>query len=254
MDFDLAQVAKEAGVKRPVVELRPIEPRIGTEDDYFRILRAMLAETATFVRNGIIPAADNERQFMVIRDAAGDRLGQMFAALRRLLERLYGVSVMMVREILDLAAEHHTADWKQRARSPTGIDVGAVISRNDLTDLMSLAAQRNASLIKSLSEDVVKRVEQTTLENLTQGGTAKDLRKRLTKEFGVLDSRAKTIARDQTAKLTSDLTRFRQEQAGIDRYKWSSSRDERVVSRRSKPPAVTGHPGTTSTAGVLRLR
>jgi hypothetical protein len=87
MDFDLAQVAKEAGVKRPVVELRPIEPRIGTEDDYLRILRAMLAETATFVRNGIIPAADNERQFMVIRDAAGDRLGQMFAALRRLMER-----------------------------------------------------------------------------------------------------------------------------------------------------------------------
>jgi SPP1 gp7 family putative phage head morphogenesis protein len=45
------------------------------------------------------------------------------------------------------------------------------------------------------------------------------------------DNRAKLIARDQTAKLNSDLNRFRQDQAGVDKYVWRTSQDERVRAR-----------------------
>jgi len=251
MRFDLAALAAQTGTKRRVIECRPIEPRIGTEADYFRVLNRMLAEAAAFVRSDILPAVEAERAGLT-RDALGDRLGSVFGSLRALLTRLVGAADTMVRNILDLEAQRHTDRFKETVRSAIGIDIGAVISKNDLSDLMSLAAQRNASLIKSLSEDVAKRVEQAALENLANGGTAKQLQQRLTEDFGIAKRRAKTIARDQTSKLTGDLNRFRQQQSGVEKYRWSTSRDERVrATHRANEgkifswddPPATGHPG-----------
>jgi SPP1 gp7 family putative phage head morphogenesis protein len=59
------------------------------------------------------------------------------------------------------------------------------------------------------------------------------------------------IARDQTSKLNGNLTRLRQEEIGVTRYKWSTAGDERVrpthranegkIFEWANPPK-TGHP------------
>jgi SPP1 gp7 family putative phage head morphogenesis protein len=46
--------------------------------------------------------------------------------------------------------------------------------------------------------------------------------------FSVSESRAKLIARDQVLKLNGQITKHRQTSAGISKYKWSTSKDERV--------------------------
>jgi len=68
----------------------------------------------------------------------------------------------------------------------------------------------------------------------------------------VTDRRAMLIARDQISKHNGALTRARMQGAGIARYQWSSSKDERVRTSHStlegrvfswdRPPPV-GHPG-----------
>ena len=64
---------------------------------------------------------------------------------------------------------------------------------------------------------------------------------------------ARVIARDQTTKAIGALTELRQHEMGVERYRWSTSGDERVrpthqsnsgrVFRWDSPPADTGHPG-----------
>jgi SPP1 gp7 family putative phage head morphogenesis protein len=46
--------------------------------------------------------------------------------------------------------------------------------------------------------------------------------------FDVTKSHADLIARDQVTKLNADMTRMRHKAAGIKRFRWSTSRDERV--------------------------
>ncbi len=137
----------------------------------------------------------------------------------------------MVGRILRLESKRHTKKWTALVRSTIGIDLAAVVSQEDLADYLTTAAARNAGLIKSLGDDAIKRVEQATYQVILQGQTAGQLRKRMAEEFGVLDSRAKLIAQDQTAKPTSDLNRIRHQQAGVTSYVWMSSRDERVRER-----------------------
>jgi SPP1 gp7 family putative phage head morphogenesis protein len=217
--------------RRASITLPPIADSRGAQTEYVRALRAMLRSLAATVRSDVLPAAEAEiarQRAAVTQDAIGEYI---FRGLRDLAVSLGVIAEGMVGRILRLESERHTKKWLASVRSTIGIDIAAVVSQEDLADYLTTAAARNASLIRSLGDDAVKRVEQATYQAVLQGQTAAQLRKRMTEEFGVLDSRAKLIARDQTAKLTSDLNRIRHQQAGLTHYIWSTSQDERVRER-----------------------
>lgn len=88
--------------------------------------------------------------------------------------------------------------------------------------------------------------------DFTEGRRWEDLRDELLERADVSESRAELIARDQTLKLNGAINRARQEGAGIDRYVWSTSGDERVREEHDAldgetfswdSPPEPGHPG-----------
>ncbi|MDE0922393.1 minor capsid protein [Aurantimonas coralicida] len=228
--YSLSRLAQQK-TGRGSITLPPIQDNKGAQTEYLRALRAMLRSLAATVRSDVLPAAEAEiarQRSAMTQDALGEFV---FEGLKQLAVRLGVIAEGMVGRILRLETERHTKKWLASVRSTIGIDLAAVVSQEDLAEYLTTAAARNASLIKSLGDDAVKRVEQATYQAILQGQTAAQLRKRMTEEFGVLDSRAKLIARDQVSKLTSDLNRRRHEQAGVTSYVWMSSRDERVRER-----------------------
>ena len=228
MTFRLAEIAQR---KRRQVLLSPISDSIGAQKEYLRTLRAMLRKLAAVVRADILPEAERElaaRKADLTQDAVGDNA---LERLRIVAEALRRTSEAMVGRIIDLEAGRHTDKWKASVRSALGIDIATVVRQEDLSDYLQTAVRRNAALIQSLSADTIARVERATYDAILQGRTAKQLRSQLTHEFGVLDSRAKLIARDQVSSLNADLNEIRHRQAGIDRYIWSTSNDERVRPR-----------------------
>lgn len=250
--FDAAALAREAGVRRPEITLRPIDPRLSGEMEYQRILARMVAGIFAAARASILPQAATERSLLTM-DSLGDRISGVFGLFRRLAERLKDQAQGLARGLVEVEAARHTERFREVATSALGVDLKAVIKQSDIADVVQLAAERNASLIDGLAADTVKKVEQATLENLTSGGTAKQLEKQLTDDLGVAKRRAKFIARDQSAKLTGDLNRIRQTQVGVKRYRWATARDERVrASHRANEgktfswdsPPSTGHPGS----------
>lgn len=207
--FDLVKLIRRRRGLRVI--LKAIEESEGSKAEYLKILRRMLRDLKE-------PARSAESE----------------ADLRRLemiSEGLVSTADRMVSQVLRVEAKRHTKAWKASIKRQFGIDLSAVIRDEDLEEHLRLAAGRSAGLIKGLAADAVKRVQNTIYDGIIRGESASTVAQKLTHDFSVSDSRAKLIARDQMAKFNGDLTKLRHQQAGIDRYVWSTSKDERVRPR-----------------------
>lgn len=112
--------------------------------------------------------------------------------------------------------------------------------------------RRNVDLITSIDERYFSDIEAVVSEAARTGTRSEVLAKDLQRRYQVSRSRAKLIARDQTAKLNGQIARRQQEALGVSGYIWRTSEDERVRdtheplngTRQSwaRAPSV-GHPG-----------
>jgi SPP1 gp7 family putative phage head morphogenesis protein len=222
--YDIARLAeRRKGTAQP---LPAIHGSVGAETAYLKALRAMLRELAAHVRTHVVPMAEREiaAQLAMTRDMGEHE----FETLEGIKNRLVAVATATVRRILGLEAKRHTDTFMATAKRVLGVDLAAVVRQEDLAEYLDTAAARNAGLIKSIGDDTVKRIQTAVTNAVINGVPAKDLRKELTRQFGFSDRRAKVVARDQIAKLNSDMNRRRQTQAGVTTYTWRTSHDERV--------------------------
>lgn len=231
--YSIAKLGRQAGRKKGTkADLPIIEGRLGTEKAYYAALRSLLAEIARETRESVIPLYEAEQAARRAQRAyTGDADPAWFSRLRALIVGLQRVASDTVDRVLRLESIRHTDQFLAAAKKAIDIDLRSVVQQEDLADYLTEAAGRNGSLITGLADDTLKRIEQTVYNNSIAGNSVTTLRKALQEDFGVSDRRAKLIARDQTAKLNSDLNRRRQEQAGVTSYTWTTSRDERVRER-----------------------
>ena len=228
--YDLAALARQQGVRRRRAVLRPVAGGFAAELQYRKALRQMLEAIADEVKRELVPRFEAEAKSGIAFEekTVGERFGSIFGALRRFVVRLEEVVEQMTGRIFQAEAARHTDRFAATVRDAIGIDLASVISTNDLRDALSIASQRNAALIKDVGDQTVNRVSRATMDALAQGKTPKQYAEQLTKEFGFSDNRAKLIARNEIGSLNSQMNRMRQEQAGVTKYVWSSSRDERT--------------------------
>lgn len=215
--------------KGSTAQLPQITGTLAAERAYLKALRTILRAMAAETRQNIVPLAVAEIQASRAMTRDADR-----SWFFRLMEMSIDLAISaegMIGRILGLEAERHTDRFMETAKRTLGVDLMSVVRQEDLADYLEAAALRNAGLIKGLSDDMVKRVQTTVTNSVINGRTAADLRAELTRQFQIEDRRAQLIARDQTAKLNSDLNRIRHQQAGITEYTWRTAADERVRPR-----------------------
>lgn len=87
--------------------------------------------------------------------------------------------------------------------------------------------RQNTGLIR-MAGPLQRRIEAAIREPLNQGLRVEQMADLLQGQFRIERRRAELIARDQTLKLAGQLQKHRQTQAGIARYTWTTSDDERV--------------------------
>lgn len=122
-----------------------------------------------------------------------------------------------------------------------------------LKDQLQLFSDQNEKLIRGIPDQELERISGDVERGLQQGRRFTDIAKDIQKSYGISHRKAKTIARNQTTQLNASLTRYRQQEVGIEKYQWQTSGDERVrpthrandgkIFSWDKPPAITGHPG-----------
>lgn len=124
--------------------------------------------------------------------------------------------------------------------------------------LVTQWAEINAALITSIPAQYLDEIAALIEGGVRAGTPTARLRDEIKARYGVTTSRANLIARDQTAKLTSQIQRHRHQSYGIEEYMWSTSGDSRVrqvhanldgrIFRYDAPPVADkkgnrGHPG-----------
>lgn len=229
--YSLAKLGRQQGrAKGTTALLQPVPARLAAEADMLKALRTVLTGLAAEVRQTIIPVyAYDLQQRRAEKKMMGDGpRPTWFQHLAALMATLNRRASDMVNRVLNLEAKRYDEGFMAEAKRALGIDLRAVVKGEDLGDLIEAAMARNVSLITSLSQDMVKRIEQVVIENSLAGNSVKTLKSKLAEQFGIGERRAKLIARDQMSKFHADLDELRQTQAGITEYDWATSHDERV--------------------------
>lgn len=132
-------------------------------------------------------------------------------------------------------AAHLRAVRKQFAQA---VGVQVLQAAPELAPVVRDFTKRNVELIKSLPAEVLPKLRKELAAALDSGARPPELAKLLQERYGVAKRKAEFIARDQVGKLYSSLTEERHKALGITRYKWRTSRDNRVRRRHVKREGV----------------
>ena len=144
------------------------------------------------------------------------------------------------------AAAHDVSDfnlsqWRAIVKQSLGIDLYTAEPwlRGELRNWASEAASR----ITSLEDDAIEQVAIWTNRGIREGWRWEDIAKNIEDRFDVSRSRARFIARDQIGTLNGHLTQRRQQAAGVKKFYWRDSRDERVRGNPNGlyPKAIPSH-------------
>lgn len=225
---------------------------------YYQGIRQILGEAKAAVMREIAPhleawaPPEPQRTDEVSRPnqkarRAIDRAVRAWEARRALHER---AMADLAERIGDRTSDWQRGELSKQLRARLGVD----LPTNDAglqTKLADFTA-RNVALIKSVPAEYFADIERVVLEGVREGRRHEQIAKDLTERHSVAESHARLIARDQVGKFHGELNRARQQAAGITRYIWRTSRDNRVREEHEErdgeafewsSPPEDGHPG-----------
>lgn len=230
---------------------RAIEPSAAIVLDFLTASNRVVRVGYAFARSNILPVVSEERR-AYHGDEAGDNLRAYILQLRGMLNEQVANAERAIGTASVAEASRFDRKFTAAIGAAANIDITALIRDDDLVDLLALRTSEHVSLVRSISEDVFSHIERTSLGSILEGRGNRETEKLLAGLEGIDRRRARLIARDQASKLNGAMNQFRQEQAGVTHYEWSTTLDgrERPTHHRNhgktfpwaKAPS-TGHPG-----------
>lgn len=181
-----------------------------------------------------------EDRIIFKKDSPVDELEMLNAEWQRLQQQIFidNRDTLKV-ELFGIAInvnEFNKRQWQKVLKQKLNVEIILVEPWED--PVMRAWVNRNVNLIKGMTDDYIKQINETVLKGFQENITSNELAKQLTsinKNF--TKNRTRLIARDQLNKLNGAFTRRRQLDAGVDKYIWRTSLDERV---RIKHKAMEG--------------
>lgn len=114
-----------------------------------------------------------------------------------------------------------------------GVDLTAVLDTPEISDALAIGVWQATNLIKTVPQEYFGEISKAVADNfhgkpLPNG---RSLMQHISFVSGVSKKRARTIARDQTFKLTGNLNMVRQTSIGVEEYIWRTVKDNRVAGK-----------------------
>lgn len=188
---------------------------------------------------------ENEQKRKVARFSAIDntivQLTILFKKIKRELDAVVGLYDLkrQINKIADLDHKLTVREWKKAVSKTLGIDLLEDYYFGDYyKGILEKWVSDNVELITTIPSRSLDKMKEIVYQNYMKGATTTDIVKEIQQQYGMSKRHARLIARDQTAKLNAEITKSQQTNAGIKRYKWSDSRDERV---RKSHKDLNGH-------------
>ena len=223
----------------------PIKPRRKDERQYEADLRqAYVNPMFAHIRARLAVAVAADQAYRALDEAIGEIVAQPRA----------GVPLAPIEANLARMATWHRERLIKTFRSALGVSIRPFLLDATVAAFMTGKVRDNVDLIKTIPERAHDGLERRLGDLLeTEPFNQQALTRVLRDEFKSSGYNLRRITRDQTSKMTGQLTQLRHQQLGIQGYIWVTSEDERVrpthqfnngrAFRWDAPPGETGHPG-----------
>lgn len=113
-------------------------------------------------------------------------------------------------------------------KSKVGYLKASSLKSPNLELIRKLWIKQNIELITSIPNQYLTKIADKVSVAVKNGYSSTSLAKEISSIFRLTDRKAKVIARDQIAKLRSDINRYYELTNGIEIYEWSTSSDDAV--------------------------
>lgn len=212
---------------------KPLPQPHALERAYYARLMAVVTRTFGLLRKKLAAhlPADARRQ-----DAAEDEPPDNFQAVTftieevefELAESFPATSVRKAAEATGTEIDNaHLRSMRRQFSEATGIDI--LREAPKLRPTVEEFTKRNVDLIKSIPKEAMEGLRHALVTaGLEKGVRPERLAKMLEERYGVAQRRAQLIATDQVGKMMASLTEERHRELGVTKYRWRTSRDNRV--------------------------
>lgn len=232
---------KFKGQKKMVCKTRIRYPD-AAEREYQRVTNAYMALLSKAIKEQLVPAirkiAKEELPPDYYRHDSQDGLMwglvDAFAKCSEELEqnlRRFGL-YKRISEMAALTVKLSIKEWKLAVKETVGIDLLDDYYAGEFYKLaLEVWTRQNVDRIKTLPHESLGRMRDIVLDGYRNGRTTTNIVKDILREYSMTRRHAQLIARDQIAKLNGEIAKKQQQDAGVEEYEWSDSRDERVRTR-----------------------
>ena len=211
---------------------RPSTPK-AIENTYWRKIREIIQYAHDLVKERVFPQL--ERIHAEARSVRGDRADAYSDSVDMLFQLLRAAFALQfsdqyLRNIAQQQAEKLSTFNKQNMTRllANAIGVEVFFAEPWLKAEMETFVKMNVDLIKTVPATYFNQIEQAVLRAVQSGTRVEDLKDEIESRFQPAMNHSELIARDQTLKFNGNLNKLRQTELGIDKYIWSTSKDERV--------------------------
>lgn len=169
------------------------------------------------------------------------RIKIFFDTIRRELDAAFGLFHLSgnLNKIAALERKLSVREWKKVVSKTLGINLLEDYYSGDFyKDILEKWVSDNVELIKTVPHKSLEHMKEIVYSGYMNGQSTTNIVKEIQRRYGMDKRHARLIARDQTAKLNAAITKKQQKDAGVNRYEWSDSNDNRV---RSSHHRLNGH-------------
>lgn len=203
---------------------------IRTVNEYMRTVKKLLEEE--------VPGLKNEYRRQLNDNVRTDGLFDMStfvdSFLQKILDKLNAGSaaqklITKLFKIGKITKKKEIYEWKRMVHKTLGVNLSEDYYNGEFFESeLAQWVSDNVDLITTVPANMLDRMKEIIVEGYSKGLTAKDIGELIQQNYNMSANHARFIARDQMAKLSADITRKEHEDAGVHRYEWSDSGDERV--------------------------
>ena len=217
---------------------------LADEEAYAVQIGRVVGEFVRIVNTELLRYPTWARQDGLKVDAFADDWDKVMKALRDHQKKTFeqgdgAATYAMVSNFGQNAAEFNFKEWSKQLSALAGQPYYPA-HEGWVSQSVATWSDLNFELIRSLTDDYIKKVNTTVVTAVTDGTNYRDLTKQIQAvNQNMTRARAKLIARDQIGKLNGTLTKRRQSDAGVEDYTWKTANDERVRSRHKNMQGKT---------------
>ena len=156
---------------------------------------------------------------------------EMFMRIYRNLEQkiaAFGIAEK-IQSIAKMTKNTSLREWKRAIHETLGINlIDDYYNAAFYEQYLKKWVDENVLKIKSIPSDTLGRMQEIILNGYRNGKPIRELQKEIQEEYDVSKSKARALARDQVSSLNAQISQAQQRDAGVKRYRWSTSHDSRV--------------------------